>query len=271
MAQDPDDADQSERLSREEGDALRNLLLYLRYVLRHQFVAIAQKVNVSTEKLWQITAGRSRGTKNLREKIYKYAEERHVPIDIATGLGAHHGFRAELNISDETLTKDSVRLAGRYLNYTLLNSPPNQKVGVTLVTLYRKEEGDSLPEFAAWRPDFRIKGYYYFYDGIIYLIGHAVMTGYPRLLCMEPIAADDFDNFVGTVCTASRDNIAFHSMCYMKKTTPHLIKLRRKNWSMLGIFELKKLEKDAQDVALTLRGKQVLQIPRRPDLNQGAI
>jgi hypothetical protein len=217
-----DEVDHSERLSKEDGDALRNLLLYLRYVMRHQIKTIARKVDVPAEALWLITAGRSRGNKDIRGKIYRYAEDRRVPLEIATGLGAFHGFRAELNISDEALTKDSARLAGRYLNYTLLEGAPNEKVGVTLVTLYRKDEGDHLPEFSAWREDFRAKGYYYIYDNSLFLVGHTLSTGYPRLLCLRPKGVDGLDPFFGSVSSASRDDVSFQSFCFLKKTTPTL-------------------------------------------------
>jgi hypothetical protein len=53
-------------------------------------------------------------------------------------------------------------------------------------------------------------------------------------------------------------------VCYLKKTTPRLITLARQNWSMLGVFDMKKVAKDVPEVADLLRGKQVLQIPRRP-------
>jgi hypothetical protein len=263
-----DEIDQSERLSKEEGDALRNLLLYLRYVMRHQYVTIAHKVQVTPEVLWTITAGRSRGTKLLRDKIYGYAEDRRIPIEVAIGLGANQGFRAELHIEDETLMKDSIRLAGRYLNYRLLTVAPKEIVGVTLVTLYRKAEGDSLPEFAGWRPDsrsggIRNRGYYYLYDGALYLVGHTVLTGYPRLQCLEPQGADGLEPFYGTVTSASREDLSFVSVCYLKKTSPHLIRLRRQNWSMLGVFDLTTIAKDEPEVADALRGKRVLQISRR--------
>ncbi|KYK49429.1 hypothetical protein A1D31_39850 [Bradyrhizobium liaoningense] len=269
MALHDGDEDLSERLSKEEGDALRNLLLYLRYVIRHQYVTIARKVQLPPEALWTITAGRSRGTKRIRDKIFAYAEDRRVPVEIATRLGAAQGFRSEIHVDDETLTKDSIRLAGRYLMYTLLTADP-ETIGVTLVSLYRKNEGDSLPEFAGWRPDakggIRNNGYYYLFDGALYLIGHTIATGYPRLLCLEPQGADGLDPFYGTVSSASREDLSFLSVCYLKKTSP-LIRLRRQNWSMLGVFDLKTIESTEPDVAKALRGKRVLQIARRSTLH----
>jgi hypothetical protein len=268
---DRDETNQSERLSREEGDALRNLLLYLRYVLGHQYVAIAKRVQVPAEELWKITARRSRGTVLRRDKIHKYAEDRRIPIEVGTALGASHGFRSELHIGDEALTRDSIRLAGRYLNYTLLSGAPKAMVGVSLVTLYRKEEGDSLPQFAAWRPDshggMRNKGYYYLFDGALYLVGHTLMTAYPRLLCLEPLGSDGLEPFYGTVASGSHEDLSFLSVCYLKKTSPHLIRLRRQNWSMLGVFDLESIANDEPDVADALRNKQVLRIARRSTLH----
>jgi hypothetical protein len=45
-----EEEDRSEKLSREDGDALRNLLLYLRYVMRHKFVVIAQKTGLTKKR-----------------------------------------------------------------------------------------------------------------------------------------------------------------------------------------------------------------------------
>lgn len=268
-----EEEDRSEKLSREDGDALRNLLLYLRYVMRHKFVAIAQKSGVRQEVIFTITSGRSRGTKFVQERIYEYARERRVPIEIATGLGANHGFRSELNISDETLTKDAIALAGRYLLYTLLSMEPTERVGVTLVTLYPKEEGDSLPEFSGWRPETRAeavqhKGFYYLYEGGLYLVGHTTSTGYPRMTCVK--SAGEAGDFVGTVTAATHDDLSFQSWCYLKKTPKSLRALRREEFKMLGIFDLPDLEKAEPEIPQALHGKPIQRVPRsRPSTSPG--
>lgn len=268
-----DDDDRSDKLSREEGDALRNLLLYLRYVMRHKFVVIAHKAGVRQDTIFTITSGRSRGTKFVQERIYEYARERRVPIEVATGLGANHGFRSELNISDETLTKDSIALSGRYLVYTLLSDAPTERVGVTLVTLYRKNEGDSLPEFSGWRPETRSdavqhKGFYYLYEGGLYLIGHTVSTGYPRMTCVKSYG--DGSDFIGTVTAATHDDLSFQSWCYFKKTPKSLMRLRREEWKMLGVFDLSDLETADPDVVRALHDKPVQRVSRsRPSTSPG--
>jgi hypothetical protein len=267
----PDETDQveaSERLSKEEGDALRNLLHYLRYTMRHQYVAIAQKIGVRPEALWLVTSGRSRGTQALKDRLYKYAQDRRIPIEVATDLGAGHGFRSELNISDETLTKDSARVAGRYLNLTLLTGAPSERIGVTLVTLYRKEEGDSLPEFSTWRPErdgasaVRHKGFYYFFHGALYLVGHTVSTGFPRLTCLQPQDSEGTGPYFGTVTAASNEDVAFHSWCFLHRTTTPLIRMRKQNWSTLGIFEMQALADSEPDAVRMLRGRTVQRLSR---------
>lgn len=274
MKRGSDEEDRSARLSKEEGDELRNLLHYLRYVMRHQFVAIARKTNVRQDAIFAITCGRSRGTRRIQDRIYQYAKERRVPIEVATGLGASHGFRRELNISDETLAKDANALSGRYVVYTLLSSEPDKKIGATLVTLYPKEEGNSLPEFAGWRPEERAdpvrnKGFYYRYDGGLYLIGHTLSTGYVRMLCVKPIEEDGSD-FFGTITAATPDDLSFHSWCYFKKAEKSLLQMRREAWAMLGVFDLPELEAHAPDVVRMLAGRMVQKVPRsRPSASPG--
>lgn len=268
-----EEEDRSEKLSREDGDALRNLLLYLRYVMRHKFVVIAQKTGIDQETIFTITSGRSRGTKFVQEQIHEYARERRIPIEIAASLGANHGFRSELNISDETLTKDAAALSGRYLVYTVLSAEPTERVGVTLVTLYKKEEGDSLPEFSGWRPETRSdavqhKGFYYLYEGGLYLVGHTKSTGYPRMTCVKP--AGESPDFIGTVTAATHDDLSFQSWCYFKKISKSLMQMRRENWKMLGVFDLPDLESTDPDVARALHGKPVQKVPRsRPSTSPG--
>jgi len=259
----------SERLSKEEGDALRNLLLYLRYILKHRYVMIAHKVDLRPEDLWLVTSGRSRGTKLVQQLIFQYAEERKVPIQVATGLGAGHGFRSDLNISDEALTRDSMGLAGLYLVYTLLSEAPKMRIGVALIKLYKKQEGDSLPEFSGWRPESRsavnYKGYYYLYDGGLYLVGHTILTGYPRLTCVQPVAIEKPDHYLGMVSSASREELVFHSWCFIKKTSKTLIRLAKEKYAMLGMFNADELAKSDPDVLEFFNGRTVSKVPRPKD------
>lgn len=259
------EAEQSERLSQDEGEALRDLLVYLRYEMRHQFKAIAKKLGIRAELLWAVSNGRSRGTKVLRELVHGYAKENRVPIEIAMKVGVTRGFPSEMDIGDEALAKDAIELAGRYLTFTLLSKAPRNRVGVTLMSLYRKPEGTALPEFGAWRPESRggvqHKGFYYKFHGGLYLVGHTVMTGYPRLLCVQAVSGG-VRHFLGTVSAASHDDLSFQSWCYIKPTSVPLIRMRKENWSMLGIFDMADLKKPHPEVVEAFKSKVVQKVAR---------
>lgn len=138
--------------------------------------------------------------------------------------------KLDMGLDEKILRADAERISGHYRCYVLVET---DKVALTWLELYDKRKRP-LPAFTAWRPDAEgekrtFSGYYYMYEGILYLVGHRKGSAYPWNMIAVPRQRGDETDFLAELSASTNRHAAIMTRCYLERITSEEAERFRQN------------------------------------------